>query len=188
MQRGTLLLLASMLILPAAITAQTVTYPATAKGDVVDDYHGTKVADPYRWLEDTDAENTAAWVAAQNAVTFDYLAQIPARETIRERLTELWDYERYSTPFREGGYYFYSKNDGLQNQSVLYVQESLEDESRVLLDPNTLSADGTVALTTLAISDDGRYLGYGTAASGSDHAAPRWSRSSARRTSRAPPA
>ncbi|HEX6940548.1 MAG TPA: prolyl oligopeptidase family serine peptidase [Longimicrobiales bacterium] len=161
-------LLAAALAAPGAASAQTIRYPATKKVDVVDDYHGTKVADPYRWLEDTNAAETAAWVAAQNEVTFGYLAQIPEREAIRNRLTDLWNYPKYGTPFRDGGRIFHFKNDGLQNQSVLYVQESLDDEPRVLLDPNTLSADGTVALTTLDVSDDGRWLGYGTAAAGSD--------------------
>jgi prolyl oligopeptidase len=142
--------------------------PATRGSDQVDDYHGRQVADPYRWLEDTDAPETAAWVSAQNAVTFAYLAAIPEREAIRKRLTQLWNYERYSTPFRRAGRYFYFRNDGLQSQSVLYSQPSLDAPPAVLLDPNTMSADGTVALSMTAVSHDARYLAYGTSSSGSD--------------------
>ena len=143
-------------------------YPASKKVDQVDDYHGTKVADPYRWLENADAEDTKAWVEAQNKVTFAYLNEIPAREQIKQRLTKLWNYERFGTPFSEGGRYFYYKNNGLQNQSVLYTAETLSDEPRVLLDPNTLSTDGTVALSGLSISEDGKLMAYGLSTAGSD--------------------
>jgi prolyl oligopeptidase len=143
-------------------------YPKPRRGEQVDDYHGVKVADPYRWLEDTDSAETHAWVEAENKVTFGYLDQIPYRPAIRERLTKLWNYERFGVPEQEGGRYFYDHNTGLQNQSVLLVAESLSAEPRVLLDPNTLSADGTVALSGHAISDDGKLMAYGTAASGSD--------------------
>lgn len=142
--------------------------PSYPDPTVVDIYHGQPVPDPYRWLEDLDSEQTRAWIEAQNHLTFNYLQQIPARQRIRERLTQLWNYEKYSQPFKEGGRYFYFKNDGLQNQSVLYTQESLEAEARVLLDPNTFSEDGTVALSGIAISRDGRYLAYGLSCSGSD--------------------
>ena len=142
--------------------------PSHPDPTVVDVYHGQAVPDPYRWLEDLDSERTRAWVEAQNQLTFDYLQRIPARQRLLERLTQLWNYEKYSQPFKEGGRYFYFKNDGLQNQSVLYTQESLEAEARVLLDPNTLSEDGTVALSGIAISRDGRYLAYGLSRSGSD--------------------
>lgn len=142
--------------------------PSYPDPTVVDIYHGQAVPDPYRWLEDLDSEQTRAWIEAQNHLTFNYLQQIPARQRIRERLTQLWNYEKYSQPFKEGGRYFYFKNDGLQNQSVLYTQESLEAEARVLLDPNTFSEDGTVALSGIAISRDGRYLAYGLSCSGSD--------------------
>jgi len=148
--------------------AQTVTYPATRKGDVIDDYHGTKVADPYRWLEDVDSPETHSWVEAENRVTFAYLEQIPERERIRRRLTELWDYPKYGAPFKKGGRYFFFKNSGLQNQSVLYTQSALTAEPAVLLDPNTLSSDGTVALSILAFAEDGRTMVYGTSGSGSD--------------------
>ena len=166
--RHALLLLA--LVAPRSAPAQSAAPapPATRASDQVDDYHGRKVADPYRWLEDTDAPETAAWVNAQNAATFAYLAAIPEREAIRKRLTQLWNYERYSTPFRRADRYFYFRNDGLQSQSVLYTQPSPGAPPAVLLDPNTMSADGTVALSMTAVSHDGRYLAYGTSSSGSD--------------------
>ncbi|RZA34970.1 MAG: S9 family peptidase [Lysobacteraceae bacterium] len=148
--------------------APSLTYPVTKKVDQSDNYHGTTVADPYRWLEDANSAETKEWVTAQNKVTQAYLAQIPQRAAIRERLTKLWNYERYSVPGKEGGRYFYSRNDGLQNQAVLYTQKSLTDTPRVLLDPNTMSADGTVALAGTAVSPDGKLLAYSTAASGSD--------------------
>ncbi|HMB92560.1 MAG TPA: prolyl oligopeptidase family serine peptidase, partial [Rhodothermales bacterium] len=122
----------------------------------------------YRWLEDVDSEETLAWVQAQNAVTFDYLEKLPQRKMFEERLTELWDYPKYSAPFKRGDRYFFSKNDGLQNQSVIYVQESLDAEPRVLIDPNTFSEDGTVALSGLFVSDEGNYAAYSISESGSD--------------------
>ncbi|MEG5058894.1 prolyl oligopeptidase family serine peptidase [Microcoleus sp. A2-C5] len=143
-------------------------YPTTRKIDQTDDYHGVQVSDPYRWLEDPDSEETQAWVEAQNQVTFGYLSQIPAREKIKQRLTKLWDYEKYGIPFKEGDRYFYYKNDGLQNQSVLYTLPSLDGEPKVLLDPNTFSEDGTVALGGIAITEDGKLMAYGLSTSGSD--------------------
>jgi len=143
-------------------------YPVTAKTNVVDNYHGTLVPDPYRWLEDDNSPATKAWVEAQNQVTFAYLNAIPGRDALRARLTRLWNFERYGVPFQAGGRYFFTRNDGLQNQSVLYTADRLDAEPRVLLDPNTLSADGTVALAGLQVSEDGNYLAYGTSASGSD--------------------
>lgn len=145
-----------------------VTYPETAKVDTVTDYFGTQVADPYRWLENDTSAETEAWVKAENAVTNAYLAQIPYREKVRERLEKIWDYPKYGVPFREGNYYFYYKNDGLQNQSVLYIKNGIDGEAEVLLDPNTLSEDGTVALAGISVSRDARYLAYSLAASGSD--------------------
>ena len=126
------------------------------------------MADPYRPLEDPDAPATRAWVEAENKVTFGFLGSIRERGAIHRRLTELWDYEKYDPPFQEGGRYFFTYNTGLQNQSVLYTTESLDGRRRVLLDPNTLSADGTVALAGTQVSEDGRYLAYGIAAAGSD--------------------
>ncbi len=143
-------------------------YPPAARGDVVDDYHGTAVADPYRWLEDTESEETAAWVKAQNEVTRAYLDAIPAREGLVERLTELWNYERYGLPVRRGDHFFFTHNDGLQNQSILYRVTDLEDRREVLLDPNSLSDDGTVALSSWVPSRDGRLLAYTLADGGSD--------------------
>ncbi len=144
------------------------TYPVTKKVAQTDNYHGTTIADPYRWLEDANSAETQAWVTAQNKVTQGYLATIPQRDAIRQRLTRLWNYERYSVPYKEGGRYFYSRNDGLQNQAVLYTMAELTDTPRVLLDPNTLAADGTVALAGTAVSPNGSLLAYGIAASGSD--------------------
>lgn len=144
------------------------TYPTTHKTDASDDYHGIKVSDPYRWLEDPDSEETQAWVEAQNQVTFGYLGEIPAREKIKQRLTKLWDYEKYGIPFKEGDRYFYYKNDGLQNQSVLYTLTSLDGEPKVLIDPNTFSEDGTIALCDIAITEDGKLIAYGLSTSGSD--------------------
>ncbi|MEB3182233.1 MAG: prolyl oligopeptidase family serine peptidase [Nostocaceae cyanobacterium] len=143
-------------------------YPVSRKSQQVDDYHGVTVLDPYRWLEDPDSEETKAWVEAQNQVTFGYLQEIPVRETIKQRLIKLWDYERYSIPFQRGERYFYYKNDGLQNQSILYTLTSLDGEPQVLLDPNKLSEDGTVSLSGLSISEDGTLLAYGLSTSGSD--------------------
>ncbi|MEZ4389055.1 MAG: prolyl oligopeptidase family serine peptidase [Candidatus Krumholzibacteriia bacterium] len=144
------------------------TYPPTRTENVVDDYHGTQVPDPYRWLEDTDSEETAAWIAAQNRVTEEFLATIPARQEYRERLTQLWDYERIGVPVRHGGRLFYTRNDGLQPQAVLLVQADPDAEPRVLLDPNLLSEDGTVALADWSVSRDGRWLAWATSDGGSD--------------------
>ena len=134
----------------------------------MDDYHGTRVADPYRWLEDVDSPDAQGWIAAQNAVTFDFLARIPERQAIHRRLTALWDYPRYGTPFKKREQYFFFKNDGLQNHAVLYRQAARGAAPAVVLDPNRLSPDGTVSLSTLGLSEDARYLAYATAVSGSD--------------------
>jgi len=149
-------------------TIQHKAYPMTAKGDVVDDYFGTKVADPYRWLEDDNSPETASWVKAQNEVTEDYLSQIPFRTQIRERLTDIWNYPRYSTPFKKGDYYYFFKNDGLQNQSILYRQKNLDGDPETFLDPNTLSEDGTVALSGVYFSKNSRYMAYSISRAGSD--------------------
>jgi prolyl oligopeptidase len=147
---------------------QAFVYPETRKGDVVDNYYGTDVPDPYRWLEDDRSEETAAWVKAQNEVTFSYLDQIPFREDLKERMTEIWNYPRMGTPFKEGNFYFYSYNSGLQNQDILYRKNSLEGEGEIFLDPNQLSEDGTVALSAYGVSHDQKYFAYGISRGGSD--------------------
>jgi len=163
-----LALLLPLLTLLSAAQTSALVYPQARRSDQVDDYHGTKVADPYRWLEDTDSAETHAWVEAENKLTFGYLEQIPYRRAIHDRLTKLWNYERFTTPSQHGGRYFFQHNTGLQQQNVLLVAESLNAEPRVLLDPNTLSTDGTVALADTATSDDGKLMAYGLATSGSD--------------------
>jgi prolyl oligopeptidase len=144
------------------------TYPIAPRGDVVDVYHGHAVPDPYRWLEDGDAPAARAWIEAEAELTERFLAAIPARAAIRQRITTLWNYERFGLPRRVGNAYVYSKNTGLQNQAVVYVAPALDGPARVLIDPNGLSTDGTVALTGTSFSDDGRYMAYATSASGSD--------------------
>ena len=144
-------------------------YPKTKRSEHTDDYHGTHVSDPYRWLEQSaHTPEVRAWIEAQNELTFSYLEKIPARERIRERLTELWDYPKKGAPFKKGNRYFQFRNSGLQNQDVLYVMDSPTDEGRVLLDPNTLSEDGTVSLNNLSVSKDASRLAYAVAQSGSD--------------------
>lgn len=144
------------------------TYPISLKVDHTDNYHGKVVADPYRWLEDPHSDQTKAWIEAQNQVTFQFLNELPLRDGLKERLTQLWDYEKFGIPFKRGDRYFYFKNDGLQNQSVLYMLPSLDAEPQVLLDPNGLSEDGTVALSGLALSEDGKLMAYGLSTAGSD--------------------
>jgi prolyl oligopeptidase len=143
-------------------------YPDSPQVNQVDDYHGVKVADPYRWLEDLDSQQTRAWVEAQNRVTSAYLAAIPEREPVRKRLTELWNYERYGVPVQQGGRYFFTRNDGLQNQNVLYRVDELGGVPQAVLDPNTLAHDGTIALTGWNLSEDGKLLAYGLSSGGSD--------------------
>ncbi len=147
---------------------KTFNYPETTKGDVVDSYHGTDIPDPYRWLEDDMSAETAAWVKAQNKVTFAYLESIPFRDALKKRMTEIWNYPKMGTPFKEGDLYFYSYNTGLQNQDILYMKKSLEDEGEVFLDPNTFSEDGTVALAGLSFSNNHKYAAYGISKGGSD--------------------
>jgi prolyl oligopeptidase len=143
-------------------------YPETRKGNVTDNYHGTEVADPYRWLEDDMSEETAAWVKAENEVTFSYLESIPFRDQVRKRMTEMWNYPKMGTPFKEGDYYFYMYNTGLQNQDIIYVTDQPGKEGTVFLDPNTFSEDGTVALSAVSVSNDHRYFAYGVSRGGSD--------------------
>jgi len=164
---------ASLLTLVGVVLAAgktKLTYPETKALDLVEEIHGKKVKDPYRWLEDDvrTSPEVRAWVEAQNKVTFGYLAALPGREAVERRLTELWNYERYTPPAVKAGRYYYLKNDGLQNQSVLYVADSLDGPPRIVLDPNTWSEDGIVALAGLAASDDGRYLAYARSGAGSD--------------------
>nr|WP_231612318.1 prolyl oligopeptidase family serine peptidase [Novipirellula galeiformis] len=143
-------------------------YPDSKTVDVTDDYHGHRVADPYRWLEDTESEETAEWVAAENKVTQAYLQSLPEREAMRARLEKLWNYERFGLPSRKGDRYIYTHNNGLQNQSILYKADSLDAERQVLIDPNTLSEDGTVALASTATTKDGKLIAYSLADGGSD--------------------
>jgi len=167
-----------LLILPAALllascasnmnSSKKLSYPPTAKVEQVDQLHGTPVPDPYRWLEDDYSPQTKAWVEAQNKVTFGFLETIEDRQRIKDRLTRLWNYERYGIPSREGGRFFFTKNDGLQNQGVLYTMKSLDAEPRVLLDPNKLSADGTMALTGFSVTDNGALMAYSLSSAGSD--------------------
>ncbi len=154
----------------SAGAGEKMTYPSSKKIDHVDELHGVKVPDPYRWLEDDvrESKDVAAWVEAENKVTFAYLESIPQRKTIQKRLTELWNYEKFSAPSKAGGRYFFLKNDGLQNQSVMYKQDTLDAEPSVLIDPNKWSKDGTVALGATSFSDDGRYVAYSVAEAGSD--------------------
>ncbi|MBM3311840.1 MAG: S9 family peptidase, partial [Candidatus Aminicenantes bacterium] len=163
-----LLILVVAAAVPACKKAARVTYPVTSKVDQVDDYFGTKVPDPYRWLEDDRSAETARWVEAQNAVTFDYLGQIPFREALKKRLTDIYNYPRYSSPFRVGEYYFFSKNDGLQNQAVIYVQKGLDGAPEVFIDPNALSADGTIRVGLLGPSGDKKFMAVSRGEAGSD--------------------
>ena len=165
MKKVTLLV---MLVLSAALGAQGLQYPTTKTVDHVDTYHGTAIADPYRWLEDDTSAETAAWVEAQNKVTFAYLDKIPYRAQLTKRLNALYNYAKYSSPSRKGENYFFTKNDGLQNQSVLYIQKGLTGTPEVLIDPNTWSEDGTFRLMGYAASKDGKLLTYGVSRSGSD--------------------
>jgi prolyl oligopeptidase len=146
----------------------TMAYPETKRGDVVDDYFGTKVADPYQWLENDTAADVQAWVKAENEVTQNYLSQIPYRDQIKKRLTDVWDYPKYSSPFKEGDWYYFFKNEGLQNQSILYRQKGLDGTPEVFLDPNRLSDDGTASLASFEFSKDHKYCAIGVAQSGSD--------------------
>ena len=152
----------------AAVAQGQLNYPETRTVDQVDDYNGVKVADPYRWLEDLDGAETKAWVDAENEVTFSYLHAIPQRQAIIDRLTKLWDYEKFGVPARHGERYFFGKNDGLQNQSVLYVADTLDAKPRVLVDPNKWSKDGTVALSGTFFTDDGKLMAYAVSSGGSD--------------------
>ncbi|MDG2419252.1 MAG: prolyl oligopeptidase family serine peptidase, partial [Saprospiraceae bacterium] len=145
-----------------------VTYPDIKKDETIDDYHGTAIQDPYRWLEDDNSKETSDWVTNQNKVTFNYLDQIPYRKAIKNRLKDVWNFERFGTPFKEGGKYYYFKNDGLQNQAVLYEQETLDSPSKIALDPNSFSDDGTTSLGSLSFNKTGDLLAYQISEGGSD--------------------
>jgi prolyl oligopeptidase len=162
------IIFASLLLVVVACKPRSLNYPVSKKTDTVDVYFGKEVPDPYRWLEDPSLPETREWIAAQNKVTFDYLSRIPFRDSLKARLTEVWNYERYGTPEKKGNKYFFLKNNGLQNQDVLYVMDSLGTEPRVVLDPNLFSQDGTVALAGYALSSDGCYLAYALSKGGSD--------------------
>ena len=155
-------------VIAGGAMAQGLQYPKTKKVDHVDTYGDTKVPDPYRWLEDDNSAETAAWVTAQNKVTYGYLEQIPYRAQIKQRLEQLFNYPKIGAPYRKGQLYFFSKNDGLQNQSVLYIQKSLDAVPEVLIDPNKWSADGTIRLAAFSLSKDAKYAVVGTSRSGSD--------------------
>ena len=163
-----MLLLATPILITMSCNTSKVKYPKSKKVDVVDEYFGVKVADPYRWLEDDKSPEVAEWVKQQNEVTFSYLNAIPYRNKIKERLTSIWNYSSMGTPFKAGGRYFFFKKEGLQNQSVLYMMENLEAEPKVVLDPNTFSEDGTIALSNVSVSRDGKYLAYSINDGGSD--------------------
>ena len=162
-----------LLLTTAAIAAQgfaqsPIAYPKTKTVNQVDEYFGVKVADPYRWLEDDNSAETAAWVEAENKVTQDYISKIPFRNALKEKMMKLQNYEKMGIPFKHHGKYFFYKNNGLQNQSVLYEMDSLDGTPREVLDPNKLSDDGTVALKSVDFSKDGRYMAYTISRSGSD--------------------
>ena len=152
----------------AAVAPAKLAYPTARTVEQVDDYHGTKVSDPYRWMENLDDPDLQPWIAAQNQLVSDFIGDVPNRDKIKTRLTELWDYERFGVPEVHGGKYFYSRNNGLQNQSPIYVQDTLEGEPRLLIDPNTLSADGTISLSETAVSPDGKLFAYSLSDGGSD--------------------
>src|SRR6185436_15506191 len=166
-----LLILTAALLLPAVAGARgPIHYPETRKMEQTDTYHGVTVADPYRWLENDvrQSEEVRSWVEAENRVTFDYLANLPEREPIEKRLTRIWNFETRSVPTQRGGRHFFTRNDGLQNQAVLYTQSSLDAAPELLLDPNSWSKDGTVALVDFEPSPDGRHAAYGVREAGSD--------------------
>lgn len=160
--------LSATLLYPAIAADKSLQYPTAERGRVVEDYHGTAVADPYRWMEDLDSPQTRAWVSAEGKLTDDYLASIKERESLRKRIAALYDYEKFGTPFHEAGRYFYTHNSGTQEQNVLYATRRLGDEATIVLDPNTLSSDGTLIVTGYEAAGNGRYLAYGVSEAGSD--------------------
>jgi prolyl oligopeptidase len=168
--RRTFLLFAVVSLLTTLLVAadKPFAYPQPPKSDQTDDYFGTKVADPYRDLENLDSAATKKWIAAENKLTFDYLAAIPERKKIKDKMTALWNYEKFTVPYHEGGRYFFSRNTGLQNQNVVFTSDKLPDAGKVVIDPNTLSKDGTIALAGTDITEDGKLMAYGLEVAGSD--------------------
>src|ERR1700722_11645185 len=171
MKIRTLHSLAGLCLLPLAMIVFGATpalqYPDAPRGDAVDDFHGTKIPDPYRWLQDADSPQSQQWVTAEDDLTQKFVAG-PTNDKIKHELTDLWNYPRFTPPDHEGDEYFFTRNDGLQNQDVLYMIRKLGDPPKLLLDPNTLSADGTVAVQTQQFTTDGKFLAYGLSRSGSD--------------------
>lgn len=164
----TTLLFMATIFLAMNMYSQSLDYPHSFRGEQIDDYHGTQVADPYRWLEDENSEETKQWVNQQNEVTKRYLSEIPFRNAVRDRLQQLWNYEKSGIPFKKGPWVFCFRNSGLQNQSILYVRKGMDGTERVLLDPNKLSEDGTTSLADYSVSHDYKYLAYSTSKGGSD--------------------
>src|SRR5947207_4710918 len=162
-----LLLFIVSFAITSSLTAQ-LTYPAAKKADQTDDYFGTKVSDTYRWFEDDKSEETKAWVTAENQVTFGYLDKIPYRKSFQEAIEKVFNYPKYSAPFRKGEWFYFYKNDGLQNQSILYRQKGLDGKVEELIDPNKLSPDGTTRLQLFTLSKDGKYAAVGLSKGGSD--------------------
>lgn len=158
----------ALMVVMACNSPQKFDYPVFPKSTVTDDFFGTQVADPWRWLEDPNSAQTQDWIAAQNQITYPFLHSLPGRDLLQERLTKLWDFPRYGTPFRRGDRYFYYNNNGLQNQFVLYKQDHIDSEGEVLIDPNLFSEDGTVSMSSVAISSDGRFAAYAKSEGGSD--------------------
>ncbi|HMT29029.1 MAG TPA: S9 family peptidase, partial [Bacteroidia bacterium] len=150
------------------LLAQSLNYPATKKINQVDTYFESNIEDPYRWLEDDNSIETASWVKMQNEVTFNYLEEIPFRKKVKTRLTALWNYPRHSAPFWSNGFYYFYKNNGIQNQSVLYRRSGLKGKEEMILDPNFLSTDGTTSIRFFSLSNDGKYAAYGLSKAGSD--------------------
>ncbi|MCC6448550.1 MAG: S9 family peptidase, partial [Chitinophagaceae bacterium] len=162
------LILLSMISMAWQLNAQTFKYPQTKKDNTKDNYFGQEIKDPYRWLEDDNSAQTKAWVKEQNRFTENFLSKIPFRNQVKSELESMWNYEKYSTPIKEGRYYLYYKNNGLQNQSVLYIQEGLHGEATEFLNPNTLNENGTAALNTVSFSKNQKYCAYSVSNAGSD--------------------
>ena len=160
--------LSTFIIINPVLAQNPYNYPPTEKQNISDTYFGTTITDPYRWLEDDKSPKTEAWVKAQNVCTQKYLSQISQRDKIKMRLTELWNFNKQSAPFKKGNSFFCYKNNGLQNQNVFYIKKTIKDEGQILLDPNALSTDGTVSLSGIEISKNGKTLAYGISKAGSD--------------------